>query len=102
MSKMLLRLVSAELQRRFAESISYINNISGTHAEQRFLNVARVEARPDLPILVAGSLICVLAGDEYINSGVRGMSSAFWIGGIEADEIVGVGKSRAQCYTILH
>eukprot|EP00965_Chrysotila_dentata_P004786 156491-Pleurochrysis_carterae.AAC.1 len=65
---MTLRLFAAEHQQRFAESISYINNISGTSADQRFLNVARVEARSDLPIFIAGALICVLQGDEYLNS----------------------------------
>lgn len=73
------------------ESISYVNERSGTFADAHQLRTNRAEAR-DVPVLRAGDIVIVRAGEEPTASGRILLQSPFWMGRIEVDEEARTGE----------
>eukprot|EP00965_Chrysotila_dentata_P201362 6180526-Pleurochrysis_carterae.AAC.1 len=90
-----------DFQIRYAESISFYNQISKTGADKDSLRVNRAE-QADAPILKKGSLVCCLPDIESLNFGCRGARTPIWLGEIILDEAAPVGaKANKRTSTML-
>ena len=69
--------------------------------QEKRLAIKRAEEL-DVPILTEGVLVCVLPSDEYLNSGVKGIASPFWIGRIEVDEVVPTSMQLQRAPVYMH
>eukprot|EP00965_Chrysotila_dentata_P095104 3143859-Pleurochrysis_carterae.AAC.1 len=68
-------------QGQYAESIRYINPISGTQATATQLNRARAEQQ-DVPVLLRGSVICILPPEDVLDGVAdagQGEHIPFWL-----------------------
>eukprot|EP00965_Chrysotila_dentata_P189890 6173581-Pleurochrysis_carterae.AAC.1 len=81
-------------QALYAESIRYINPISGTHATSTSLNRARAEEQ-DAPILLKGNVICILPPADVLEGAADGVGPGehipFWLACVEEDEDAPIG-----------
>ena len=84
-----MRIIS---QRRYAESISYVNKIAGTSVSSDQLRTARAD-EGGVPILKKGDTICILPDDEYLQRGAdTGSRCAVWLAEIAEDEEPELGR----------
>eukprot|EP00965_Chrysotila_dentata_P101071 3337976-Pleurochrysis_carterae.AAC.1 len=86
----LLSCVYAQSMNR--ESISYVNERSGTFADAHQLRTNQAEAAM-YPVLRAGDIVIVRAGEEPTVSGRIFFQSPFWMGRIEVDKEARTGES---------
>jgi len=78
-------------QRRYAESIAYVNKIAGTSATRDQLRTARAD-EGGVPLLKKGDVICLLPDDEYLErGGILGSRCAVWLAQVAEDEDAELG-----------
>lgn len=86
------------------ESVSYINERSGTFATEGGLRLAQAELN-DVPLLREGDIVIVRAGLEEATKGRLKLLSPFWMGRIELDEVAQLGmraNTFAFCVSLRH
>eukprot|EP00965_Chrysotila_dentata_P254657 6211951-Pleurochrysis_carterae.AAC.1 len=90
-------------QTRFAESIRYVNPVSGSSASAADLRNACAEAE-EVPILAEGAYICVLPPEDVLahEDTPAGERLPFWVGRVLAEEEAEVGAQTVHLPTAYH
>ena len=80
-------------QRRYAESISYVNSISGTTVAKQHLRTAVADREPLRPVK-EGEILAFAPDDESLARGrsCMGACCAVWLGRALEDETIELGN----------
>ena len=78
------------VQAIYAESISYINKISGTSVTAQQLRLSRA-SESEAPVLSKGARILVLPPDDALQTREQGARAPFWVAELAVDEDVTLG-----------
>mmetsp|Transcript_55255 Transcript_55255/g.120451 ORF Transcript_55255/g.120451 Transcript_55255/m.120451 type:complete len:273 (-) Transcript_55255:5-823(-) len=87
-------------QKRFAESIRYINKISGHETSFNAMRTARA-LEADVPILKAGAVVCVLPPEDALETHTVGERLPFWLGIVQEDEEADIGMCCTPVLAVL-